>query len=1072
MATLSLPDSKTTLSLPVLKKKEKEKEKEEEEKILSLPDIEIKEKEEVITTEKEPSALDKAFPGWTNAEIIQGYRDKAVLSLPETKKSLLESIADKSLSVESIKELWSTPLGLSEKSIEESRKIFGDPEESILGKFNSILVEGGIKTGDLLIRTATTPLFAVTGLAGDTLGTITELMDKGTFRGKTASRKLFRDLNGLVMSILGTTGATWRPLPVKLSKSKDLVALENIKTGEKVSDIINYSRRSGRTKEQVITEVRNALEKEIATIKQKENIIVDQSIAKLLDRSDISKTEILSRDNIIQKQSQKALDIIHNKGGYKYEPLGLLPRKDSYLQMRYGTLGKMFDLNKLTDKVFNDFYKAPKKIKDEMYEYFVTRGGVAKNMISDATFALKAEKVKSQINAMGKELAKRGLLPKEIVDKNYDSYLPRIYIKHLDKNMALGYTKKRTLKDPDIRAILGEITDPALAASAGLNHPVRDMIWYDFFEEIARDSEWALPKQVLEYKGKKVTPYFLDAEATALKDRLPYLEKNQKPIAEKTIKEMEALATEAKKDLQQYVTADSNKPINFKDYKQIPDQARYGSMRGLYVRKEIYNDLIPAFELVNNPNLIQKMFGMEGYLTKANRFWKLSKVAMNPPTQFRNLVSNMVLLNLSGVSFPMVPVRMVQAMRDIAKGGIYTRIAEKHGVYQTTFQKNEMVNINKNLLKFRADTGKGWNTWINYLSVVPRKASDMYQFIEVVGKTAKIIDMMKKGATEGEAALAAHKALFDYSLVPPLVKGLRSYPIGVPFVTFYYKALPRIIEAISKRPHKLLPYLAIPTAISLWIARDYDISLEDLKKFRMAFPEFIREKGNVWILPFKDQYGRWQAFDFSYYLPWAMYVESINHLRKGEVKEAGKSFGLLSGLLPSILAAYQTGIDPFTKRKITDENKPAASQLADWLTWTWRTIAPTFLTDIGFAGKLYKTIDKEATDIGIEEADKTLTKAQAILRFFGANVYPIDPEASRIQNIKNMRYEITKIKSNMIKAIKDHVGTDEEKENERKGYLKLIEERRKQLMEYMEKSELPEQMQKGYKKKKKLSLPD
>ncbi|HAT64261.1 MAG TPA: hypothetical protein DCS66_06620, partial [Flavobacteriaceae bacterium] len=132
-------------------------EEEEEKKILALPDIEIEEKEEVITTEKEPSALDKAFPGWTNAEIIQGYKDKEVLSLPETKKSLLESIADKSLSVESIKELWSTPLGLSEKSIQESRKIFGDPKESILGKFNSILVEGGIKTGDLLIRTATTP---------------------------------------------------------------------------------------------------------------------------------------------------------------------------------------------------------------------------------------------------------------------------------------------------------------------------------------------------------------------------------------------------------------------------------------------------------------------------------------------------------------------------------------------------------------------------------------------------------------------------------------------------------------------------------------------------------------------------------------------------------------------------------------------------------------------------------------------------------------------------------------------------------------------------------------------------
>ena len=1070
MATLSLPDSKTILSLPVFKKNEEEEE--EEKKILTLPDIEIEEKEEVITTEKEPSALDKAFPGWSNKEIIQGYKDKEVLKLPETKKSLLESIADKSLSVEAIKELWSHPLGLSKKSIEESRKIFGHPDDSILGKFNSILIEGGIKTGDFILRSAgMTPLFAVTGLAGDLLGTVTEAIDLGTFQGKTASRKMFRDLNGLIMSIMGTTGATWRSLPVRVSKSKELVTLENLKTGEKVTDIIDYARRSGRTREEVITEVKNSLEKEIADIRQKENKIVDQSIVELLDRSDIAKTEIVSRDNLIQKQSQKVLDIIHNKGAYKYEPLGLLPRKDSYLQMRYGTLGKMFNLNKLTDKIFEDFYKAPKKIKDEMYEYLVTRGGVAKNMISDSAFALKMEKVKNQINQMGKELVKRGFLPKEIVDKNYDSYLPKIYVKYLNKNKALGYTKKQTLKDPDIRAILGEITDPALAASAGLNHPVRDMIWYDFFEEIARDPEWALPKQVLEYKGKKVTAYFLDAEATALKDRLPYLEKDQRPIAETAIKEMEALANQAKKDLQEYVTQGSNKPIDFKDYKQIPNQPKFGSMRGLYVRKEIYNDLIPAYELITNPNLIQKLFGMEGYLTKANRFWKLSKVAMNPPTQMRNLVSNMVLLHMSGIDFQMVPIRMVEAMKDVATDGVYTKIAEKYGVYQTTFQKNEMVNINKNFLKFKADQGKPVDTWINYLSFIPRKMSDMYQFIEVVGKTAKIIDMMKKGAGEGEAALAAHKAVFDYSLIPPTIRGLRSYPIGVPFLTFYYKALPRILEMIAKRPHKLLPYLAIPAAISLYISRDYDISLEDLKKFRMAFPKWIRDKGNVWILPFKDEHGRWQAFDFSYFLPWAMYVESLIHLSKGELKEVGKSFGVLSGLVPSILAAYLTGVDSFTGRKITDENKPAASQLADWLTWTWRLVAPTFTTDIGWAGKMWKAIDKEAIDIGIEEPGKTLTYPQAMLRLVGVNIYPIDPGATRIQNIKNMRYDITKIKSNMTIAIKE--ATDmETKDNIRKGYLKLIEERRKQLMEYMEKSEIPEQMERGYKKKKKLSLPD
>ena len=46
-------------------------------------------------------------------------------------------------------------------------------------------------------------------------------------------------------------------------------------------------------------------EKEIANIRQKENKIWDKDIVELLDRSDITKSEIISKDNLLQKQSQE-----------------------------------------------------------------------------------------------------------------------------------------------------------------------------------------------------------------------------------------------------------------------------------------------------------------------------------------------------------------------------------------------------------------------------------------------------------------------------------------------------------------------------------------------------------------------------------------------------------------------------------------------------------------------------------------------------------------------------------------------------------------------------------------------
>ena len=75
----------------------------------------------------------------------------------------------------------------------------------------------------------------------------------------------------------------------------------------------------------------------------------------------------------------------------------------------------------------------------------------------------------------------------------------------------------------------------------------------------------------------------------------------------------------------------------------------------------------------------------------------------------------------------------------------------------------------------------------------------------------KIIDAMEReGMTEGQAVAAAQEALFDYSLVPNLVRSLRTRPIGAPFITFYYKAFPAVAKGAIKHPGKMAKYLIIP----------------------------------------------------------------------------------------------------------------------------------------------------------------------------------------------------------------------------------------------------------------------
>ena len=65
-----------------------------------------------------------------------------------------------------------------------------------------------------------------------------------------------------------------------------------------------------------------------------------------------------------------------------------------------------------------------------------------------------------------------------------------------------------------------------------------------------------------------------------------------------------------------------------------------------------------------------------------------------------------------------------------------------------------------------------------------------YQKSEVLFKVAKIIDMMEsKGASESEAAIAANKAILDYSSVSQGLRWLRKVPFGSPFVTFNAKVM-------------------------------------------------------------------------------------------------------------------------------------------------------------------------------------------------------------------------------------------------------------------------------------------
>lgn len=272
-----------------------------------------------------------------------------------------------------------------------------------------------------------------------------------------------------------------------------------------------------------------------------------------------------------------------------------------------------------------------------------------------------------------------------------------------------------------------------------------------------------------------------------------------------------------------------------KDYRQIPDTSRYGNLRGLWVRKEIFDDMVGTFAIPNpDPSWAEQILGMGGWAAKATQWWKFGKVVANPPSVARNLMSGMIQSNVFGrVPFAYVPMRYTQAIQEILNNGKHWQIALKYGIKGSGFAQNESAKIERAFLAYQKQQGgtatvRNMARFKDMVAHVVDVASDGYQFIESVGKVAVIIDAMeRRGMSERDAMILAEEAQFDYSNVSPAVRYLRNSPIGMPFVTYMSKVAPQLIKTAATRPWAFTPYLALTFGLPLltqYMLDIYDLS--------------------------------------------------------------------------------------------------------------------------------------------------------------------------------------------------------------------------------------------------------
>ena len=778
---------------------------------------------------------------------------------------------------------------------------------------------------------------------------------------------------------------------------------------------------------------------------------------------------------------KRIVDFLGNLTESKYfSGLGSLPERKEYQRIKGLTAGELTKVENVAKDFYNNLapYFNPRKSgksKQELnknieeFNAYIEGGKDADSaLITDEGLRKQAVKSKQAIDRIGQMLVARGLLPRSTFEKNRGTYLPLLYMKHILNNpsgVKFSYTKARKDLSDEAKLILGDITElsPEYRVLSGIQRPLRDMAILDFFNQVSRNQQWAIRNDdmlvTIEQGGveQKVSALWLLEEAKRLREQATYFEVGQ-PEQAQSMRSLAKQYEDLGMPVAERLGYGADKPLD-ENFKRLPTTKQYGMMRGVAVRKEIYDDVIGTFTMGDTDNAFSKAIAA---LEKGTSIWKLMKVPLNPPTVVRNVGSNMILMNLvGGVPIHKVIPRMRQAISEINNGGTYWKIAQDYGIQNTQFSRQEMLQISEQYLDLMQDVdplgpvAKFFRMPKFLAAKIGKTAGDVYQFTESVGKTAVIIDAMERqGLSEFDAYQLAQKALFDYSDVPMAGKLFRKAPIGMPFFTFYYKAFPALVETAINHPFRYAPYVALSAGLTQLTAYAFGFEDDEEERLQKSLEPWLARRTGVYVLPFKDTDNRYQFLDIGYFFPWTMYTDAARDVANGDFFEAQRTTGFLSGPFSDIFLAIKTNKDPFTQRTIWDKRDPVEDRIQNMFWYMYSLGMPSWLTPNGAISKTVKSLQDTPRPNG-SPGD---TIPQSILRFVGVNVYGIDTKDTRTRNIKAMERELEDIKQRYRFRRRDARSkgeTKEQKERQRQAYMQLLKEKKQELQNYKIDTALP-----------------
>jgi hypothetical protein len=444
---------------------------------------------------------------------------------------------------------------------------------------------------------------------------------------------------------------------------------------------------------------------------------------------------------------------------------------------------------------------------------------------------------------------------------------------------------------------------------------------------------------------------------------------------------------------------------------------RYAALAAKFVRAEIWRD-INELEILNKAQTWQKLVTA----------WKISKTALSPVVHMNNVMSNVVLMDMSGVG----AADLLQGLRSLVTSDDLYHEAESHGAFGADQASNEIrknvlepvlhelereMQGNQEQLESRIGiVGKVITGIYRAVKYGGRKMIDLYQVEDEVFRMALYARRRQQGIEPQEAADEAREQFIDYDIRAPWVNFVRRTLPVLPFIAYTYRAVPIIARTVATRPWKIAKYLAISYALQ---SLAYALLPGDPDKERRSMQE--DQQGYTWIgaprmlrLPWGDKYGNPMMLDIRRWIP------------AGDVFDLGGQGATGIPFLPAplqlggpLMMGFELALnrDAFTGKDIvntiTDDWWDTTAKVTDW---AWKQVMPSaaFVPGSYYWQKVANAVKGARDGMG-----KPFDIPSALASSAGVKVSPLDvQENMRIWGLEFDKVENT-LKSEMSRAARD-----------------------------------------------------